>query len=412
VIRHLLAAALALFLLPALGAQDLAPEAPSAVLLDQLTGRILFQKQPDLAIPPASLTKLMTLHLAWKALAEGRVTPDTEVPITAATTGASVPPGSSLMFLEPGQKVSFRELMLGLAVDSGNDAGLTLAGYLGGSQPAFVVAMNLEAAALGLLGTVFYDSYGYDARNRTTAGDFAKFSRSYLAAHPQSVQVLHNVRQLAFPLAENRAPNDRRPARTIVQANRNTLLGAYPGADGLKTGFIEESGYNLAATALRGDQRLVVVILGVRGRTTEEGGRLRTAAAVRLLDFGFDLYPLRPLTVPEAVPVRLWYSETPSLVPAPSGPTVYPLSSDEAALVQVRREGPSEVRGPLAAGQVLGRLVWSKEGRDFYTVNLVAPRAVGLAPWWSGLWDRIVLFFRGLTGVPAPPALTAAAPRT
>lgn len=390
---------------------DVVPEAPSAMLLDQLTGRTLFQKQPDLSIPPASLTKLMTLHLAWKALAEGRVAPATPVAITAQTTGTAVPPGSSLMFLEPGQRVSVRDLMLGLAVDSGNDAGLTLAQFLAGSQTAFVEAMNAEAQSMGLVGTVFFDSYGYDSRNRTTAADFSRFSRMYLAAHPQSVQVLHNVRELAFPQAENRAPGDRRPARTIVQFNRNTLLDTYPGADGLKTGFIEESGYNLAATAQRDGQRLVAVILGVQGRSTEEGNRLRTKAATRLLDFGFQTYPLRPLPLPSVRPVRVWYSQPGTTVLGPDGPTVYPLAAEEVVGIQVRVEGPAEVEGPVVAGTVLGRLVWSKDGRDFHTVPLRAVSDAVQAPWWTGLWDRITLFFRGLTGQPAPRPLSDV-PRT
>ena len=389
------------------GAIDLVPEAPSAVLLDQLTGRILFQKQPERPVPPASLTKLMTLHLVWKALAEGQIQPSDLVPVTDSTTGKAVPPGSSLMFLEPGQRVTVKELMLGLAVDSGNDAGMTLAQFLGGSQEGFVALMNAEARALGLEHTVFFDSYGYDARNLTTAGDFARFSRIYLLAHPQSVQVLHNVKELSFPLAENQPPGDHHRLNTIVQENRNTLVGTYPGADGLKTGFIEESGYNLAATALRGGQRLVAVILGIQGRDTAEGGRLRTVAGARLLDFGFVTYPLRPLPLPPLAPVRVWFSDPGSVTPVPSGPTVYPLAADEEPGVTVRVETAAEVEGPLAAGTVVGRLVWSRGDKDFHTVPLKAAAGTPPAPWWVGLWDRTVLFFRGLTGTPAPKPASA-----
>ena len=401
--RHLLLALFTLWLSPSLPlAQDLVPEAQSAVLLDQGSGRILFQKQPDLAIPPASLTKVMTLHLAWKALQEGRVQPSDLVPITAETTGKSVPPGSSLMFLEPGQRVTVREIMLGIAVDSGNDAGLTLAQLLGGSQQGFVAMMNHEAQALGLSHTLFFDSYGYDARNLTTAADFAQFCRVYLAAHPQSVQVLHNVQEWSYPQAENQAPGDHRRVQTIVQTNRNTLLGAYPGADGLKTGFIEESGYNLAATAQRGGQRLVAVVLGVKGRDSVEGGRLRTLAGARLLDFGFSTYPLSALPLPELKPVRVWFSEPGSVPMAPAAATVYPLSELERVGILVRQEGGVEVEGPLMAGTVVGRLVWSREGNDFFSLDLVAALAAPQAPWWTDLWDRIVLFFRGITGTPAP----------
>lgn len=384
--------------------QDLVPAAPSAVLLDQLSGRVLFQKHPDLPIPPASLTKLMTLHLAWKALEEGRIHPRDLVPVTAETTGTSVPPGSSLMFLEPGQIVTVEEIMLGLAVDSGNDAGMTLARFLAGSQSAFVSLMNSEARALGLNHTVFFDAFGYDARNLTTAADYARFSRIYLSAHPQAVSLIHSVRQMAYPLGENQAPGDRRKVRTIVQTNRNTLLEAYPGADGLKTGYIDESGYNLVATAVRGDQRLVAVILGIKGKDEAQGGRLRTAAGVRLLDFGFSTYPLRPLPLPVLDPIRVWFSSPGTLVPVPGGPTVYPLSSDEGS-VEVRVEAPKEIEGPVAAGTVLGRILWTKAGKEFQQMDLKAAAGTAAASWWVGAWDRVVLFFRGLTGRPMPAVL-------
>lgn len=385
-----------------LSARDLVPEAPSAVLLDQLTGRVLFQKQPDLSIPPASLTKLMTLHLVWQALDTRRIAATDLVPVTPQTTGKAVPPGSSLMFLEPGERVSVKELMLGLAVDSGNDAGMTLAQFLGNSQEGFVAMMNAEARKLGLTQTEFFDSFGYDARNRTTAGDFARFSRFYLLAHPQSVVVLHNVAEFSFPLPANQAPEDHRRLTTILQKNRNTLIGTYPGADGLKTGFIEESGYNLAATAQRGNQRLVAVLLGVKGKNTAEGGRLRTAAGARLLDFGFSTYPLRALPLADLAPVRTWFSSPGSVEVAPAGPTVFPMNQEEDQGITVRVEAPAEVVGPVPVGTWMGRLVWSRGGKDFQSVDLTAATAAEPAPWWMGLWDRVVLFFRGLTGTPAP----------
>lgn len=390
-------------------AQDLVPEARAAVLLDQSSGRVLFQKAPDLAIPPASLTKLMTLHLVWKGLAEGKYHPGDPVPVTAETTGAAVPAGSSLMFLEAGQQVTVKDLMLGLAVDSGNDAALTLARFSAGSVPAFVEAMNAEAQALGLTQTHFTDPSGFDARNQTTAGDFSRFCRLYLQLHPQSTEVLHSVRELAFPTEANRAPNDHRPVRTIVQPNRNTLLEAYPGADGLKTGYIDEAGYNLAATAVRNGQRLVAVILGVSGRNTADGTRRRTEAASRLLDYGYQNYPLHELPLPAEPTLRVWFGSPGTVALAPLGPTAYPMNSAEAEGVEVHREGPREVAGALPLGTAVGALVWTKEGREFYRVTLGTAAAVSPAPWWQGLWDRIVLFFRGFTGTPEP---RPAAPRT
>jgi D-alanyl-D-alanine carboxypeptidase (penicillin-binding protein 5/6) len=284
---------------------------------------------------------------------------------------------------------------------------MTLARFLAGSQSAFVAAMNAEVTTLGLHSTFFFDSFGFDARNRTTAADFARFCQVYLTQHPQSVQVLHNVRELDYPLKANLAPGDRHPARTIHQANRNTLLDTYPGADGLKTGFIEESGYNLAATASRGGQRLVAVVLGVKARSTAEGDKLRTAAGARLLDFGFETYPLRPLPLPEPRPVRVWFSDPETVGTVVAGPTVFPLGPSEGAQLNLKVEGLSDVEGPIQAGQVLGTVVWDVGSTEVHRASLVAERSTVSAPWWIGLRDRVVLFFRGLMGKQAPKPVAA-----
>lgn len=372
---------------------DLGPEARSIVLLDQSSGRILYQKDPDISIPPASLTKLMTLHLIWQALDAGTIHPSDLVPVTAETTGRSVPPDSSLMFLEPGQRVTVRELMEGLAVDSGNDAGMTLAQFLSGSQPAFVEEMNNEARRLGMVKTRFFDSFGYDARNQITAAEFAQFCRYYLTKHPQSIELLHSLRTLAYPLEENLGPTDHRPPRTIVQTNRNSLLGEYPGADGLKTGYIDESGYNLAATAVRNNQRLVAVILGIQAPNSRAGSQLRTQIATRVLDWGYSTYPLRALTIPNIPKTRAWKSAIGTFIPVPGGPTVYPLDTDEAEKVTVRVEGLRDTEGPVPTGIEVGHLVWSVDGNEIYRVSLVTPAKISEGPWWVQVWDSIQLFF-------------------
>ncbi|MEI8095033.1 MAG: D-alanyl-D-alanine carboxypeptidase family protein [Spirochaetales bacterium] len=382
-------------------AEDLVPPVPGAALMDFTTGRLLFQKNPDWQDPPASLTKLMTLHLAWKALEAGTVQPSTKVPVTPAVL-ALVPAGSSLMFLEAGQQVTVKELMLGLAVDSGNDAGLVLAQFLGGSQSGFVGLMNAETKALGLARTEFRDAFGFSPENRTTAADWARFCRLYIQAHPQALELLHSVRQLAYPLEENRASGDRRPVKTIVQANRNSLLESYPGADGLKTGYITESGYNLAATARRGSQRLIAVVLGVQAADLNEGSRVRAAQASKLLDFGFANYPLRPLPLPVLPPVRVWYAQESLVDVSVAQEAVYPLSTEESPLVQARVVLDEAYLGPFPPHTPLGRVEWSRGGKVFYSLPLVSQKLLHEAPWWQGVADAVSLFFQGLFGQKAP----------
>jgi D-alanyl-D-alanine carboxypeptidase (penicillin-binding protein 5/6) len=390
-----------------LAAEDLVPQAPGAVLMDFTTGRLLFQKNPDWPDPPASLTKLMTLHLAWRALEVGRVQPNTLVPVLPEVM-AMVPPGSSLMFLEAGQKVTVSELMLGLAVDSGNDAGLVLAQFLGGSQQAFVAQMNAEAQRLGLTRTTFHDAFGFSPANSTTALDWARFCRLYLQQHPQAATLLHSVRELAYPQPVNQRPGSTKPVQTIVQANRNTLLDTYPGADGLKTGYISESGYNLAATATRNGQRLIAVVLGVQSRDTAQGSRIRSTQAARLLDFGFSNYPLRPLPVPVIPPVRVWYSQEGQVEVVPAAQPVYPLSPDEESRVEAKVVLATDYTGFFPQRSVLGRLEWARDGKVFYYMPLVSQRLLHPAPWWQAAADALTLFFGGLLGgkVPVSPGPT------
>jgi len=380
--------------------QDLVPSVPGAILMDFTTGRLLFQKNPDWEDPPASLTKLMTLHLAWKALEAGRLSSATPVPIRKEVLGL-VPPGSSLMFLEVGQRVTVKDLMLGLAVDSGNDAGLVLADFLAGSQEKFVAQMNAEAQALGMTRTRFQDAYGFSQANTTTVLEWSRFCRFYLQKHSQAIENLHSVRQFAFPLPENFPPGVSR-SQTITQKNRNSLLESYPGADGLKTGYIAESGYNLAATALRGRQRLIAVLMGIQGKDANEGSAKRSAAASKLLDFGFNTYPLRPLPVPVIPPVKVWYSQEGRVDVLVVQEAVYPLSEAEFRKVEVSVIMAPAFLGPFSVHTILGHLEWTREGKEFYRLALVSARELHRAPWWEALSDALTLFFQGLFGSKSP----------
>jgi len=368
--------------------------------MDFTTGRLLFQKNPDWQDPPASLTKLMTLHLAWKALEAGKLSPATLVPVRKDVLRL-VPPGSSLMFLEAGQRVTVKELMLGMAVDSGNDAGLVLADFLAGNQEKFIAQMNAEAQSLGLKQTRFQDAYGFSAANTTTVLEWARFCRFYLQKHSQAIEYLHNVREFTFPGPENFPPGVSR-SQAITQSNRNSLLETYPGADGLKTGYITESGYNLAATALRGNQRLIAVLMGIQGKDANEGGAKRSAAASKLLDFGFKTYPLRTLPVPVIPPVKVWYSQEGRVDVLVGQDAVYPLSEAEFRQVEVKVVLERAFLGPFSVRTILGHLEWTREGKEFYRLALVSARELHRAPWWEAFGDGLTLFFQALLGSKSP----------
>jgi D-alanyl-D-alanine carboxypeptidase len=239
--------------------------AKAAIAMDLGTGRILYEQNADEAIPPASLTKVLTLYLAYEALQENRLNYTDTVLVSREATQES----GSRMSLKPGERVIVRELMKGIAVASGNDACVALAEHLSGgstTQP-FVEAMNHKARELGMTGTTFKNPNGLPADGQvTTARDMLKLSSSYLRRFPQS---------LTFHSMTSYVHNNHN------HHNANRLLTSYEGVDGLKTGFIRASGYNNVVTAKRGEQRIIAVVLGARSPGS------RAAVTSQLLNLSF-----------------------------------------------------------------------------------------------------------------------------
>ena len=237
----------------------------SAILYDLDRDAILFEQNADQRIPPASLTKVMSMFLAMDQINSGLARLDTTTTISrnAARTGGS------RMGLNEKEQVNLEQLLTGMAVSSGNDASTAMAEYVGGSVPAFINMMNAKAHNLGMRDSNFVNPHGLPARGQyTTARDMLTLARAYLHAYPDALR-FHNTHVLNY--------------RGRVTWNKNPLLGQYPGADGLKTGWINASGYNLIFTALKGDKRLLAVIMGA------PDSQMRSIEAFRLLDAGFEV---------------------------------------------------------------------------------------------------------------------------
>lgn len=260
-------------------------------------------KRTPMRLSPASMTKLMSLHLAYEAISAGRLTKDQLIPIGPESSFKASPPRSSLMFLEEGQRVTLLDLMIGLALPSGNDAGVALADAVAGSMPAFVEMMNLEAQRLGLEETRFVDSFGYSEENRTTPREFAEFCRTYLERHPEAIEELHLLTEYTYPREENIPQGSSSTYGPITQYNHNALVGTLEGVNGLKTGYIDEAGYNVAVTAEREGRRLLAVLMGGPGKDSREGSLIRAVDATTLISYGY--YATRTFTpaVPD-LPVR------------------------------------------------------------------------------------------------------------
>jgi len=238
--------------------------ARAAILIDVNTGKIIYAKNENLPIAPASITKIMTLYLTLEAIESGRIHWSDLVPVSAQAAQLR----GTRMYLTAHSRVRLRDLVLGTAVASANDAAWALAEFVGGDVNTFVQMMNDKAKALGMRHTVFKNPNGLPAPGQvTTAADIAVLSRAYLKRFPQALTLLHS--RATFRYA----------GRTL--RNRNHLLGHYPGADGIKTGFVCAAGYNISATAKRGNTRLIAVVLGA------PTFRIRDRETVKLLDSGF-----------------------------------------------------------------------------------------------------------------------------
>ncbi len=365
----------------------------AAVLYDVRTGELLYEKNGDLSIPPASMTKLMTLHLAYREIERGELSRDTEIVVEAPADFRNQAAGSSLMFIEEGQRLTVFELMRGVAVPSGNDAAVALARTISGTVEAFVEKMNAEAARMELEGVQFVDPAGIEPENRVTARSFGRFCRTYIREHPYALEELHSLQEFTYPKMRNLTRGSS-VYGSITQENYNLLVGRHPWIDGLKTGYIEESGYNIAVTAQKEGRRVVAVIMGGPGESTREGNLSRLIDGTNLISYGLyafcELEPKIEEEMSTAVhggdgdSVRLQVPQIePLLLPAREAgavrlelrlrePLWAPLEkgAEVGSLHLIGSEG-EHARYPITAGASVSRGGFLRRVRDYIDVELI-----------------------------------------
>ncbi len=240
-------------------------KAKSAILINDSNGKVLYAKNPDRPMQPASLTKILSLYLVHEAISQGKIHPTDMVKISIE---AQITGGSSMYLLDE-TEVALDDLIKGMAVVSANDACVAVAEYLGGSVNNFVRMMNAKARALGMKHSYFVNANGLPAKGQvTTARDILKLSHAYIRDFPEALQI-HSMQEYTF--AE------------ITQRNSNTLLRQCEDVDGLKTGFVRSAGFHLVATAKRGETRLIAVVMG------EKNPRIRAQDTAKLLEQGFRM---------------------------------------------------------------------------------------------------------------------------
>ena len=365
IISILLSAVLLLCVLPAVRAEGLDVPAPSAILMDAATGTVLYEKNADEKLPPASVTKIMTLLLVMEALDSGSIGWGDMV--TASEAAAAK--GGSQVYLEVGEQMSMDEMLKSVVVSSANDCATALAEHVAGSEAAFVEKMNARAAELGMENTHFVNCTGLDdgdnaSEHLTTARDIATMSRELLT-HEEIKKYttiwMDTVRNGQFGLS-----------------NTNKLVRFYEGTTGLKTGYTSTAGHCLSASAERDGMELIAVVLHCESSTD----RFRSAKA--LLDYGFANYALADTRPEEPLqPVRVILGEESTLTPVLQQTAPILVEKGELAVITKTVTLCQEVEAPVAAGQQLGTLTLSTSTRTLAEIPIIAPQASEKLTLWE-----------------------------
>lgn len=345
--------------------------AKSYLLIDGSTGAELASLKPDERLAPASLTKLMTAYVVFQALAEGQISLDDEVTVSEKAWRTQ----GSRMFIEVGTRVRVEDLVLGMIVQSGNDASVALAEHVAGSESVFVQVMNQNAARLGMAGSSFMNTTGLpDDNHYSTARDMASLARAIITEYPQYYD-WYSVKQFKY--------ND------IEQPNRNSLLWRDESVDGMKTGRTDDAGYCLVSSAERDGMRVISVVLGTAS------AKARTDGSQALLNFGFRFFETRLLyrageTITQA---RIWKAQketTPLGLPDDLYVTIPRGSFDKVDSVL---NMPVTLVAPVAEGQPLADLTVSLNGNELVNMPLRALEPNPDGSFWQRTRDGVALWF-------------------
>lgn len=373
-LRHFAFLFVAIILSLTLGSPVRALETPAShvYLIDTTTGAVLLDKNGDTPMAPASMSKLMTLFMVFERLQDGRLSLDDKFYVSEnAWRKGGAKTGGSTMFLEPSMRVRVEDLIRGVIVQSGNDACIVIAETLGGSEEAFAVEMTDRARELGMMDSVFKNATGWpDPEHRLSARDLAKLAQLTAERFPE---YYHYYSEKTFVF------------NGIKQSNRNPLIYKDMGADGLKTGHTQESGYGLVASAERQGRRLVLVTNGLPSK------KLRSTESERLLEWGFREFGNYELFKAGDVvtDADVWLGQKPSvaLLIEEDLTLTLPKKARRNMKVKVSFEGP--VPAPVAKGQRLGTLTITAPDVDALEIPLVAGDNVAQL----GLMGRLIAAF-------------------
>jgi len=344
----------------------------SYVLLDLNSNNIIAEKGADMRVEPASLTKVMTAYLVFKALENGHLKADQVLPVSTAAWKAE----GSRMFIEPNKPVTVEELIHGVIIQSGNDASIALAEGVAGSEEVFAQLMTKEAKRLGMNDTNFMNSTGLpDPDHFTTANDLALLAAALIRDFPEQYKRLYSVKEYTY--------------NSITQPNRNRLLWLDPYVDGIKTGHTKAAGYCLMTSAKRADTRLISVVLGAASESA------RATESQKLLNYGFQFYESQLVyKAGQAVnQLKVWKGKDNELAATVAEDLFITLPKGEYSRVKATITSQQPLIAPIQAGQEVGTIEFTLDGKVIDTQKLVASKTVAIAGFFGRLWDTIRLWF-------------------
>ena len=352
--------------------------ARNAILMDFETGEYLFEKNITEAVPPASMSKLMTVYILMDKIKDGSIKLDDTFSVSEnAWRKGGAATGGSTMFLSIGDNVSVENLIKGIVIQSGNDACIVVAENISGSEEDFAVLMNKTAAKLGLKNSSFANSTGLPHPDqKMSMEDLAILSREIIREFPD-LYGYFSEKEFTY--------------NNIKQGNRNPLLYTMKGADGLKTGHTEEAGFCLAASAVRGDRRLIGVMSGM------ESNKERSEESERFMNWGFREFNNYKLFDEGQVlaTAKVWYGKEKTVDLVVDEKVVKTLPVAKADNVKVSAEYDEPIKAPIIAGTKLGELKISIGEDNALTLPLVAAKDVQKIGLWGRFWANVKYFVFG-----------------
>ena len=345
--------------------------AKSFFVIDGKTGHEIAALDADVPLAPASLTKIMTTYVVFNALKQGQITLEEEVTISEKAWRTE----GSRMFIEVGTRVTVKDLVLGMIVQSGNDASVALAEHIAGSESVFAEMMNQHAAALGMYSSHFRNATGLPADNHvTTARDLATLARAIVVEFPEYYK-WHAIKEFTY--------ND------IKQSNRNSLLWRDDSIDGLKTGHTQDAGYCLVASAERDGMRIISVVLGTSST------KARADGSQALVNYGFRFFETRLLfkAGEEISTARVWKSANEFSRLGVLEDLYITLRRGSYEQLESRLNIPAIVTAPLSAGQPVAELSINLDGEELLKAPLRALDDNPLGSFWQRTKDSVKLWF-------------------